>query len=99
MSFDFGPLSPGQVILLIAYLIGQAAVAVVAPSLTYLLTRPHLKRVEAKADVVAEKVAEVAEQTNGMQSTLAAQSRAAGYAAGVGDAQTTPDTSPIEGDA
>jgi Zn-dependent protease with chaperone function len=99
MSFDFGSLSPGQVILLIAYLIGQAAVAVVAPSLTYLLTRPHLKRVEAKADIVAVKVAEVAEQTNGMQAVLADQARAAGYAAGVDDAQTTPGTSSIEGEA
>ncbi len=98
MSLDFGSLNKGQVVLLIAYLIGQGCVAVVAPLLSYFLTRPHLKRVEAKAELVAEKITEVAEQTNGVAEKQTRQARADGYADGVAN-QKLPGPNPgPEGD-
>ena len=49
-------LSSGQIVLLIAYIVGSCLVATVSPILTYFLTKPHLERVAGKVEEVAQAV-------------------------------------------
>ncbi len=81
---------PTGTAILIIYIVGQGAVAVVAPLLTYFLTKPHLDRVAAKADIVAVRVEEVAQAVNGATIVKVADAHAQGVIEGAAAERANP---------
>ena len=64
-----------EAVLLLIYLFGQALVALVAPLVTYFLTKPHLDHLEAKTEATHELV-------NGQAELLRQQRQELGYQQG-----------------
>ena len=74
----------------IVYISGQGLVAILTAYLSYRLNKPHLERTEAKADIVAVKVAEVADAVNGATVIKVADAHAQGVIEGVAAEKANP---------